>query len=1065
MRRSALTRGEPLSMTQRFVWSWLRGPAAPTAEGVASDQGASEDIKEAGDKPPITNEGGLEATPQDRGSGRKIRRGIVSSSEDGGVVPTVGGLVPVEPGALRKEGPFEQGYLMVIPTVKRPLIPGSQNVLTIYHPTVVAEVVKMIEKSKTPSFVGTFLLQKEHALSLEIDSNETQALHAEDLSKSDIEKALHWVGTRARITQVMQFNRNGLPAAHLVLHGLDLIHLDKVMDKGPPLTIQASRVKFQKPSGDDEEKTITALVSNIMHELREIMQINPQLREYANFIMQNQGGFGAAYAGMNRLEPVNIAHFAASCTTATAQELQEVLEETDMQKKLMAVLLLMKKELEISQLQQKIHTQLEEKMSANQREFMLREQMKMIKKELGEDKNDGTDALVQKFRSRLDGKVLPKEAQEAIDSEMEKFASLAKESSEYQITRNYLDWLTMLPWGKLSKDTLRLQKAKQILDRDHYGLNDVKERILELIAVGALRGSVQGKIICFVGPPGVGKTSIGRSIAEALGREFYRFSVGGLSDVAEIKGHRRTYVGAMPGKIIQCLKKVQTANPLILIDEVDKIGRGHQGDPASALLELLDPSQNGSFLDHYLDVPVDCSRVLFVCTANVTETIPGPLLDRMEVIRLSGYDLKEKLKIAEDYLVPNTMREVGLWAPLPKAEPSPETPTQPSASPAPTVEAEASPAADAAESSPRSSVPSDAEATDGMEEPSEQVGSAVSSTMPVERAEQPKPALGHPPAVKATIETSALEALIRWYCREAGVRNLQKHIEKICRKLATKVIERREGASEQSKDEPESSASAGAASAQEEEELRVTEDKLSDLVGKPPFISDRLYEGALPPGTITGLAWTALGGSVLYVEATAIPKPGLRAPAGDGTSPTPSGRASLSVTGQLGSVMKESSQISLLVAQRQFLQRLQRSPEASAGQELPHTRRSFFEEHDIHVHCPEGATPKDGPSAGVTMTTALLSLAMNVPIRQDLAMTGEISLNGKVLAVGGIKEKTIAARRAGCRVLVFPQANRRDFDELPEYLREGLEAHFVTDYDEIVPLAFPVQQPQLSLKQ
>jgi len=728
----------------------------------------------------------------------------------------------------------------------------------------------------------------------------------------------------------------------MLLHGHDLVHLEKVLNKGPPLQVQVSRAKFLK---EDDQDTLKAYINETMHTIREIMKINPQFREHASMIHQ----------GLERLErgdPHAIAHFAASLTTSAGSELMEVIEAESPSEKLRLALVLVKKELELSQLQQKIATQIEEKVNKNQREFMLREQLKTIKKELGIDKDDGSDSLLQKYRGQLETKTVPKEVKEAIDSEMDKFSGLAKESQEYQMTRNYLDWLTTMPWGVYSEDTFNLKKARAILDRDHYGLPDIKDRIRELIAVGVLRGSMQGKILCFVGPPGVGKTSIGKSIAEALGREFYRFSVGGLYDVAEIKGHRRTYVGAMPGKIIQCLKKTQTANPLVLIDEVDKIGRGHQGDPSSALLELLDPSQNSAFLDHYLDVPVDCSRIMFVCTANVTDSIPGPLLDRMEVIRLSGYDLQEKVRIAEDYLVPNALKEVGI---LP---------------------------ADKAEAQTEDAAP-----------------------------------------VTAEIRTSAVEALIRWYCREAGVRNLQKHIEKICRKLATKVVEQREADSE---------ADAAAGPANQALVLEVTETELSDYVGKPVFTSDRLYEGELPAGTVTGLAWTALGGSVLYMEATAVPR--MRTGEGAGRAPP-----SLSVTGQLGSVMKESSQLALLLARRKL-----------AGSE-----NSFFEEHELFLHCPEGATPKDGPSAGVTMTTALLSLATGKPARPDLAMTGEVTLNGKVLAVGGIKEKTIAARRAGCKCLVFPQANRRDFEELPEYLREGLEVHYASHYDEVFAIAFP----------
>ncbi|CAJ1403909.1 unnamed protein product [Effrenium voratum] len=783
-------------------------------------------------------------------------------------------------------------------------------------------------------------------------------------------EVLNTTGTRAKILQAIPVvhPQNGETVAlQLLLSGLEIVQLEKVLNKGPPLQVQIAQVAYED-DGQDQEM-LKATVKETMQTVKDIMKVNPSFREYAAMINQQ-------YERMMQVNPHMVAHFAASMTTAEAQELQKVLEATNAQDKLRIALELLKKELELSKLQQKIANQIEEKMSKHQREFMLREQLKQIKKELGIDKDDGSDTLLQKFKERLEGKTLPKEVQEAIDSEVDKFSNLAKESQEYQITRNYLDWLTGMPWGVYSKDTFDLKKAREILDRDHYGLSDIKDRIREFIAVGVLKGSMQGKILCFVGPPGVGKTSIGKSIAEALGREFHRFSVGGLYDVAEIKGHRRTYVGAMPGKVIQCLKKLQTSNPLILIDEVDKIGRGHQGDPASALLELLDPSQNFAFNDHYLDVPVDCSNILFVCTANVLDTIPGPLLDRMEVIRLTGYDLQEKMKIAEDYLVPTALEQVGLKKP--EAEEAKDKSTESSA---------------------------------------------------IKEAKEARPL----PEVKAEIESSALEALIRWYCREAGVRNLQKHIERICRKIATKVVERWEG-------EAEADAAAGGAGGAME--IRVDEAALSDYVGKPVFTSDRLYEDELPPGTVTGLAWTAMGGSVLYIEATALPR--RKKPDGDAAGgPSVAVPPTLAVTGQLGSVMKESSQIALLVARRQLATR-----QASG----------FFEEHELFLHCPEGATPKDGPSAGVTMTTALLSVAMDKPIPTDLAMTGEVSLNGKVLAVGGIKEKTIAARRAGCKTLVFPAANRRDFDELPKYLQEDLEVHFASHFNEVFDIAFRAMQ-------
>jgi Lon-like ATP-dependent protease len=459
-------------------------------------------------------------------------------------------------------------------------------------------------------------------------------------------------------------------------------------------------------------------------------------------------------------------------------------------------------------------------------------------------------------------------------------------------------------------------------------MDDVKERILELVAVGSLVGGVRGKILCLVGPPGTGKTSIGSSIAQALGREFYRFSVGGLGDVAEIKGHRRTYVGAMPGKPIQCLKATKRFNPVVLIDEVDKLGRGgNSGDPASALLELLDPSQNANFLDHYLDVPVDLSRCLFVCTANDASLIPGPLLDRMEVVRLAGYDLEDKVAIARQHLVPKALEEAGLTD------------------------------------------------TSGV-----------------------------------SFDDDALVALIRGHAREAGVRTLQKLVEKIGRKVALRVV--RDNDPSAAATRPESEKGSGYA---------VTVDTLEDFVGKPRFSKDRLYDQEAPVGVVMGLAWTSMGGAALYVEATKLS-------GGDKGAPK------LSTTGQLGSVMEESTRVA-----------------------LNHVRSRLEGELDgdeLHVHVPDGATPKDGPSAGVTVATALLSLATDKPVRQDLAMTGELSLTGKVLPVGGIKEKVIAARRAGVAHVCLPDENRRDFDELPEHLKKDLEAHFAATFEDVVGLAF-----------
>ena len=475
-----------------------------------------------------------------------------------------------------------------------------------------------------------------------------------------------------------------------------------------------------------------------------------------------------------------------------------------------------------------------------------------------------------------------------------------------------------------SEENFDLKRAKEILDEDHYGLTDIKERILEFIAVSQLNGSVQGKILCFTGPPGVGKTSVAKSIARALQREYYRFSVGGMTDVAEIKGHRRTYIGAMPGKVIQCLKKVKTENPLVLIDEIDKLGRGVQGDPASALLELLDPEQNSGFLDHYLDVPVDLSKVLFICTANVVDTIPGPLRDRMEIIPVSGYVEDEKKAIAQSYLIPMARESSGIKD-------------------------------------------QNIEITD-----------------------------------------DALSNLIKSYCRESGVRNLQKHIEKIYRKGAFKIVH------------------------DNLSEIIVDTSDLHGYVGNPVFNTERIYD-VTPPGVVMGLAWTAMGGSTLYIETSlteAINKENE-----EKNSP------SLELTGQLGDVMKESAKISYTFS-KGFLGKL-------------YPENKFFQQAAMHLHVPEGATPKDGPSAGCTIITALISLALNSAVRQNIAMTGEVSLTGKVLPVGGIKEKTIAAKRSNVECVILPEGNRKDFDELQDFIKEGLEVHFVSDYKDVFQIAFP----------
>uniref|UniRef100_A0A3Q0SP21 Lon protease homolog, mitochondrial n=1 Tax=Amphilophus citrinellus TaxID=61819 RepID=A0A3Q0SP21_AMPCI len=747
----------------------------------------------------------------------------------------------------------------------------------------------------------------------------------DDANESDVVESLDAIYTTGTFVQIHEMQDLGdklrmIVMGHRRLDVLLLLVGEKFYPELQPLPssdilmVEVDNVVHEQFTVTEEVKALTA---EIVKTIRDIIALNPLYRSSVLQMMQ---------AGQRVVDnPIYLSDMGAALTGAESHELQDILEETNIPKRLYKALSLLKKEYELSKLQQRLGREVEEKIKQTHRKYLLQEQLKIIKKELGLEKED-KDAIEEKFRERLKDRTVPQHIMDVINEELNKLGLLDSHSSEFNVTRNYLDWLTSMPWGTNSEENLSLERAKEVLEEDHYGMDDVKKRILEFIAVSQLRGSTQGKILCFYGPPGVGKTSIARSIARALNREYFRFSVGGMTDVAEIKGHRRTYVGAMPGKIIQCLKKTKTENPLVLIDEVDKIGRGYQGDPSSALLELLDPEQNANFLDHYLDVPVDLSKVLFICTANVIDTIPEPLRDRMEMINVSGYVAQEKLAIAERYLVPQLRSLCGLTED------------------------------------------------------------------------------------KASISSDALGLLIKQYCRESGVRNLQKQIEKVFRKVAFCIV------------------------SGEQTRVMVAPENLQEFVGKPVFTVDRMYD-VTPPGVVMGLAWTALGGSTIFIE-TSVRRPS----AGVDSK----GEGSMEVTGQLGDVMKESAKIASTFA-RSFL--MTQEPE-----------NHFLINSHLHLHVPEGATPKDGPSAGCTIVTALLSLATNKPVRQNVAMTGEVSLMGKILPVGGIKEKTIAARRAGVTCIILPAENRKDFSDLPDYITQGLEVHFVDHYSQIYPVVFPQNQ-------
>ena len=666
----------------------------------------------------------------------------------------------------------------------------------------------------------------------------------------------------------------------------------------PPYLVE---VEHLRPSPDPSDE-VKAYGMALINAIKELLPLNPlyseELKNYLNRFSPN--------------DPSPLTDFAAALTTAPGDELQQVLDTVAMLQRMEKVLPLLRKEVEVARLQKELSAEVNRKINERQREFFLKEQLKLIQQELGITKDDRSSDI-ESFRQRLEGKSLPEAVQKRIDDELNKLSILETGSPEYGVTRNYLDWATDLPWGVHGQDKLDLKHARKVLDRHHAGLDDIKNRILEFLAVGAFKGEVAGSIVLLVGPPGVGKTSIGKSIAESLGRPFYRFSVGGMRDEAEIKGHRRTYIGAMPGKLVQALRDVKVMNPVIMLDEIDKMGQSYQGDPASALLETLDPEQNVDFLDHYLDLRLDLSKVLFVCTANTLDSIPGPLLDRMEVIRLSGYIAEEKQAIAKRHLWPKQLDKAG--------------------------------------------VPKD----------------------------------------RLTLTDSALKALVEGYAREAGVRQLEKQLGKLVRKAVVRLIE-----------DPKLKIKIGASD-------------LEDYLGMPPFRKEQVLSGV---GIITGLAWTSMGGATLPIEATRIHTL----------------NRGFKLTGKLGDVMKESAEIAYSYVTA-HLKDFKGDP-------------NFFDQAFVHLHVPEGATPKDGPSAGITMASALLSLARNQAPKKNVAMTGELTLTGQVLPIGGVREKVIAARRQKISELILPEPNRGDFEELPAYLKEGLTVHFAKRFADVAKVLF-----------
>ncbi len=712
--------------------------------------------------------------------------------------------------------------------------------------------------------------------------------------KTVYEKDLPKVGCVVRVEKIAVIQES----IQFIAHGLERFRIKRFISDKPPFVVEVAY--FDKIKENENELKAYAIA--IINAIKQLLALSPL---YSEQVRQFLSMFGP-----DRPEPLT--DFAAGITMASGNDLQEILELPLLMDRMKKAMMMLQKEIEIAKLQNKIQKDLNIQMSENKRKFFLKEQLHAIQKELGllkDDKTSDADRFKRKF-----AKLSPADhVVKRFDEEMEKLSVLETGSAEYGVTRNYLDWITSFPWGIHSKDNIDIERAEKVLDRDHAGLSDVKDRIIEFFAAGIYRQDISGSIILFVGPPGVGKTSIGKSIAEALGRQFYRFSLGGMRDEAEIKGHRRTYIGALPGRLVQALKDCGVANPVVMLDEVDKIGASYRGDPASALLEALDPEQNAEFMDHYMDLRMDLSKVLFICTANQLDTIPSPLLDRMDRINLSGYITEEKMEIARKHLWPRLLKRNNLTSKV------------------------------------------------------------------------------------ITITDPTIRYLIEGFAREAGVRTLEKLLNKIIRKSIVVILK------------------------EKKEKIRISIKSLEDLLGFPIFKHDKLMSGI---GVVIGLAWTQMGGATLPVEAVKVHEK----------------KSGIKLTGKLGEVMQESAAIAY--------------SHVRANSDLFNIGRKYFDKAFIHIHIPEGATPKDGPSAGVTIATALVSLAAQKTIKRPLAMTGEITLTGEVLPVGGIREKIIAARRSGINEILLPEKNMPDIEKLPEHIKEGVTFHFTPKYIDLFKIVF-----------
>ncbi|MEA1967731.1 MAG: endopeptidase La [Thermodesulfobacteriota bacterium] len=775
---------------------------------------------------------------------------------------------------------------------------ASVNVSPEHIPEILP-ILPIVDTNLFPKMVLPLVLMQKEAIKL-ID--ETMAgnrmlglllSRRSNIASRHSSKDLFRIGTVAMILKMSKMEED---KAQLLIQGLGRFKVDEYVDGKSYLM---ARINLLKCKGLGKDKETLALMANIVEQYEKIVNLSPGLPpEIASMVKSIQ-------------EPNILADMVASTINAPILEKQKILELLDVKKRLKKVTRIVNDQLDILEMGSKIQTQVKEDMDKRQREYYLRQQLKAIKEELGESDDESVE--INEYRTKIESKELPEEAAKEAEREIKRLAKMHPSSSEYVVASTYLDWLTSLPWNKKSKDRLDIKKARQVLNQDHFGLEKPKKRILEYLAVRQLKKDSKGPILCFTGPPGTGKTSLGKSISRALGRKFVRIALGGISDEAEIRGHRRTYVGALPGRIIQGIRKAGTNNPVFMLDEIDKVDSSYHGDPSSALLEVLDPEQNFSFTDHYLDVAFDLRDVIFLTTANVLHTIPAPLRDRMEVLELSGYTEDEKLKIATKYLIPRQRRENGLTT------------------------------------------------------------------------------------SNIKITKSAVKEIISGYTRESGLRNLEREIGSVFRGVASKIAEKKV------------------------KSLSIRKKDIYEYLGSVRNMSEN-GSGIVTPGVAVGLAWTPTGGDILFIEATCM-----------------KGNKGLLLTGQLGDVMKESATTAMSYI---------RSHAA-----ILNIEEDFFSDHDIHIHVPAGAIPKDGPSAGVTMLIALISLIKGKPVKKRLAMTGEITLRGEVLPVGGIKEKVIAAHRAGIRSLILPKWNKKDLEDIPDNVKEKINFYFTDKMQTVIKTA------------